>query len=55
MNPLDTFHKKDKEIVLADETGTDNPAFEIGKTLCHQRRPHALGGRSTPARNWGQP
>src|ERR1019366_486681 len=42
-------HLKDEEIVLVDETGICHLAFEIGKTLCHQRRYHALGWRRSQA------
>src|SRR5208282_2588937 len=38
-------HFKDEEIVLVDETGIGHLAFEIGETLGHQRRRHALGWR----------
>ena len=38
-------HFKQKEVVFVDETSIGHFAFEIGKTLDHQRRRHALGRR----------
>ena len=38
-------HFKNEEVVLVDETSVGHLAFEIGKTLGHERRCHPLGWR----------